>query len=463
MTAPAPFPPESTAALVRREVGLTVALAIPMIAGQVGQMMMGLADTLLVGRLGVTALAAAAFANSVMNVLLVLGIGLTAAVGVLASQAHGAGKAHEAGEVTRHGIFIGALAGVAMTLLCAGWIAAGGLTRAGQAPEVAAAARHFLLLLAVSMIPALVWQVLKQFCEALSHAWAPMGIMAGAVALNVLLNWMFIYGHLGAPALGLTGSGLATLLARTAMMLALILFAWRTGALRAALPAGWREWAAPLSGARLRAQLAFGLPVAGQLGLEVGAFAAAALMMGWWSAQALAAHQIAIVCAATTFMFPLGLGLAVCVRLGQAVGAASSRRTLRVIGFSGIALATLMMGLSALAFLLLRYQIARLFVNDHGVIALAAELLAVAGVFQIADGIQVVGMSALRGLSDVKAPALIALASYWLVALPTSYLTGFVVGIGPRGIWIGLAAGLGFAAVCLSVRFHRKTGAERPL
>lgn len=450
-------PAESTAALVRREVGRTVALAVPMMVGQVGQMMMGLADTVMVGRLGVTPLAAAAFANSIMNVLLVLGIGLTAAVSVMAAQAHGAGNAREAGEVTRHGLFIGLAAGLGISLLCVGWVAAGGLRHAGQAPEVAAVARNFFLLLGASMIPALGWQVLKQFCEALSHAWVPMLIMAGAVAFNVALNWVLIYGHFGAPALGLTGAGVGTLCARCAMVIALAIFAWRTGPLRAALPAGWPEWAAPLRWARLRSQLAFGAPVAAQLVLEVGAFASAAVMMGWWSARALAAHQIAITCSAVTFMFPLGLGLAVCVRLGQAVGANSARRTVRVIGFSGIGLAALMMGLSALTFLLLRFQIARLFVDDRGVVALAAELLAVAGVFQIADGVQVVGMSALRGLSDVKAPVLIALASYWLVALPTGYIAGFGFGFGPRGIWIGLAAGLGFAAVCLSLRFHRRT------
>lgn len=450
-------PAQSTAALVRREAGRTIALAIPMMAGQVGQMMMGLTDTLVVGRLGVTPLAAAAFSNCIMNVLLVGGIGVTAAVSVLAAQSHGAGRAREAGEVTRHGVFIGLVVGLAMTALCLAFVGCGGLGWAGQAPEVAAASRHFLVLLSVSLIPALVWQVLKQFCEALSHPWAPMGIMAGAVALNAGLNWMLVYGRLGMPALGLTGSGLATLTSRIVMMLALIVYLGRVGNLRAALPVGAREWFAPLRMERLRAQLAFGIPVALQLILEVGAFAAAALMMGWWSAPALAAHQVAITCSAMAFMFPLGLGLAVCVRIGQAVGGESDRRTVRAIGFGGIGLAAGMMGLSALVFLLLRHQIAAWFVRDPGVMALAAELLAVAGVFQIADGVQVVGMSALRGLSDVKAPALIALASYWLVALPTSYVAGFVFRFGPRGIWIGLASGLGFAAVCLSLRFHRRT------
>ena len=451
------IPAESSAAVVRREVGRTVALAVPMIAGQVGQMLMGLADTLMVGRVGVTPLAAAAFCNSIMNVLLVFGIGLTAGVGVLVAQAHGAGKSHDAGEVTRHGMFIGLAAATIMTIGCAAAVSGDLLGHAGQAPEVIAQSRPFLLLLSLSMIPAMVWQVLKQFCEALSRPWAPMSIMGGAVGFNVLLNWIFIYGHLGMPALGLTGAGVGTLVARIGMMIALAVFAWRVGALRAALPAGWRAWLAPFEKERLRGLLAFGFPVALQLVLEVGAFATAALMMGWWSPQALAAHQIAITCAATTFMFPLGLGLAVCVRIGQAVGAQSDRRTVRVIGFSGIGLAAVMMAGSALTFLLLRHQIAGLFVHDDGVLALAAELLAVAGVFQIADGIQVVGMSALRGLSDVKVPVLIALASYWLVALPTSYIVGFTFHFGPRGIWMGLASGLGFAAVSLSLRFHRKT------
>jgi MATE family multidrug resistance protein len=185
---------------------------------------------------------------------------------------------------------------------------------------------------------------------------------------------------------------------------------------------------------------------------EAGAFVSAAVMMGWISAEALAAHQIALSCAAFTFMFPLGLSMAACMRIGKAVGE-GRLAALRSIGFGALAMSCLCMILSALVFSLAGPWLAHGFVDDPAVIALAAKLLVVAAIFQLFDGGQVVGSGALRGLADVKMPAAITFVSYWLLAIPGGYVLGLHTSLGALGVWIGLAAGLAVAAVSLGLRF----------
>jgi multidrug resistance protein, MATE family len=215
-------------------------------------------------------------------------------------------------------------------------------------------------------------------------------------------------------------------------------------------------WTAGFSTERFLKLLRIGAPVGLQHLMEVGAFVFAALMMGWVSADAIAAHQIAITCAATTFMFPLGIGMASTIRVGHAWGAGQHAR-LRRIGFVGICLAAVVMGVFALMFVLAGAPLARLFVTSPVVIALAAQLLLVAAVFQIADGVQIAAICALRGVSDVRIPAIVAIVAYWVLAVPMAYGLGVQAKQGAVGIWIGLAAGLAAAAIGLSWRFHRRT------
>jgi MATE family multidrug resistance protein len=270
---------------------------------------------------------------------------------------------------------------------------------------------------------------------------------------------VFIFGHLGAPALGLTGSGCSTLLARVSSVIALWIWLRRQPALRPLLPRPGDLLA--LSRDHLREMFRIGVPVTGQLLFEVCAFSTAALMMGWLGTVSLAAHQIALSCAAFTFMFPLGLSMAVGIRMSQAVGR-QQRESLRPIGFGALGLSTAVMGTFALVFVLAGGWVVRGFTADPDVAALAARLLLVAAIFQIFDGGQVVGVGALRGLTDVKIPMFITFIAYWLVALPGAYLLGFKTQLGAIGIWAGLAAGLACAAVLLGVRLARAT-AHRPL
>jgi len=441
-----------TVRLWRREVRPTLALALPIMAGMVGQTVMGLTDTIMVGRVGVVPLAAAAFVIAIAHLPLVFGLGLLSSIAVLTSQAFGARRPREAGEVLRHGLVVSAAMGLLAALSMIAL--APFLNRLGQPPEVVAAAGTFLLLFGLSLLPALVGHGCKQFSEALKHPWPPTLILLGGVLINLLLNWLLIYGHWGLPAMGLEGAGWATLIARTLMALVMLGFVLGAPALRAFQPVRWRS---PLSRERFRQLLNLGWPVAIQHFFEVSAFVFAAIMMGWISADAIAAHQIALSCAAFTFMCALGIGTAVCIRVGHAYGAAQYTR-MRRIGFGGVSLAAGIMGSFGIVLLLAREPIAGWFIGSPAVVSLTAQLLIVAAVFQMADGIQIVSISALRGLGDVRVPALIAVLAYWVFAVPVGAALAFPGHYGAVGIWIGLAGGLGAAALGLAWRFHTQTG-----
>jgi MATE family multidrug resistance protein len=433
------------------EMRRTLALGFPIMAGMVGHMLMGLADTVMVGRVGVEPLAAAALVNTVVHVPVVFAFGLITALQILTSQAFGAREPREAGEALRHGLLIAATAGVLTAVLMT--FVGPHLGLLGQPAGIVAACQTYLLYIAWGMVPALISHAAKQFSESLNNPWPPMLIIYASVGLNIVLNWVFIYGRLGAPAMGLDGAGLATLLSRVAMAVAMLAYVRTSRRTRDWLPPAWfGGWTA----ARLREQWRLGFPVGLQTLMEVGAFSVGALMMGWISAGAMAAHQIAINCAAFTFMFALGVGMGVSIRVGHACGAGLPSR-LRRIAFGGVLLGAGAMSLFALAFVLGGRTIAGWFVLDPAVIQLTAGLLLVAGFFQIVDGTQVVMVSALRGMSDVRLPVFIIAVSYWAVALPAAYGFAFTLDFGAVGIWIGLGLGLLTAAAGLTARFVRRS------
>lgn len=425
----------------------TLALAGPIIIGQVSQMLMGVTDSIMIGHVGKVPLAASAFANSLFGVVYVAGIGVLVPVAVLVSRAVGGGRGEE-GLIWRwHGM---ALALSYCLIASAGMAVLGTqLDRFGQPPEVVAEIHPYYALIALSLWPALLFQVDRQYAESRGRPMMPMLVMLAGVLLNVLLNWILIYGNLGAPVMGLAGAGWATLASRTVAFL--LLFGWvRAG------EAGDARVPRRLERGRLREMLHIGVPTAGCLIFESGAFSAAAVMMGWIGATALAAHQIALSCAAFTFMFPLGLSMALSMRLARAVGE-GRRERLRTIALGTYALSTLCMGTFALLFAFGGERLAAGFVQEAEVIRLAGHLLLVAAVFQLFDGAQVVGAGALRGLADVKIPTVVTAVAYWGVSLPLGYVLGILLGWGAWALWAALAAGLAVAALCLGWRFARLT------
>ncbi|MGF1677800.1 MAG: MATE family efflux transporter [Candidatus Methylacidiphilales bacterium] len=428
----------------------TVILAIPIMAGQVGQMFLGLADTLMVGRLGTVELAAVAFVNVLINIPIVLGIALSAALSVQVSHLHGEGDAQRTRQVVRNGVLLSVLMGLAMCagmlVLCPvlGWFR--------QPPEVLELVPSYLVWVALSLIPMAPSLVLKGFAEARNHPWPVFGIMMGGVVLNVVLNRVLIFGWIGVPAMGLTGAGLATFLARAITLYFLWRYVESSRTLEPGRPLSWRGvlvWKE--CGSLIR--LAF--PISGQMMLEFGAFAFATILIGSFGSVALAAHQIAITCAATAFMLPLGLSMALTIRIGNRMGA-GDYGVCRELASGTVLMGLAIMSITALLFMGCGRWIASVFSRDLEVVGWAVRLLVVAGVFQLADGLQIISMGGLRGLKDVKMPTVLVGVSYWLIALPLGCWLGFGLKWEAWGLWMGLAAGLACAALMLALRLHRK-------
>ncbi len=439
-----------------REGRATAILALPLIAGQLSQMLIAVADTVMIGRLGVTELAAATFANSVLYLPFMCGVGMTIAISIRVSEARGADDRATARGALRHGFYLSLAVGV-ITMLAV-WGIQPFLWMFRQEPAVVAAVPRYFLIVAASMIPALGAMAVKSHADAMNLPWTPLWILLGGGALNVALNWVFIYGHLGAPALGLDGAAVATLIARLATLAAMLRWCTRAPAMRDWVPARWfraPDWQA------VRQLVALGLPSGLQLLAEVGAFVLAALIIGSLGPVPLASHQVAITCAATIFMIPLGLSMALTVRLGEARGAGEIPR-LRPILVSGWAIALAIIAFTAQGFLFFNHDIARWFIADPAAIALAAQLLLIAAVFQASDAVQIVSAGALRGLGDVRAPAWIVFVAYWIISLPVGWVLAFPGGHGAVGMWWGLTLGLTITALALALRVWWKTAPPRP-
>ena len=444
-----------SASTVRRELGPTLSLALPITVGQVSQMLIGLTDTAFIGRLGAIPLAAAAFTQGVFGMFYVVCVGLLSGPGVFASRDHGAGNEASCASWLRHGRVLALLVALSAFGMLA--LASTQFERLGQPPEVIAIVRPFYLLVAASLVPALTFQVQRQFAESVGRAWGPMIIIVFDVGLNAVFNWVLVFGHLGFPRLGLIGSGCATLLTRLFAVLAIAIwlrFSREFAVLRGAPGSGWER-------ARFVRLLRLGVPAGVMLLFETGAFSASALMMGWLGAVPLAAHQVALSCAALTFMVPLGLSHAVSLRISRARGEGRTE-ALRAIGVGALLAGLVAMLSFAGLFTVAGGLITRTFTAVPAVSALAAQLLVVAAVFQIFDGAQVIGVGALRGLTDVRVPAALTFAAYWLLSLPLGYWLAFHTDLGPRGLWLGLAAGLAAAAVSLVWRFFHKTQNPEP-
>ena len=429
-----------------RECRATMALAFPLIAGQVISMLMGLVDTLMIGRVGTDELATAAFVNVLFHTPFVLGIGLCGAVSILVAQAHGGLNRKSMAAVFRNGLLWSVVLGVAMMLLMLACLPFLGLFR--QPEEVLALTPSYLVWLALSFVPMAPALVIKSFADAQNHPWPVLWIMLGSVLANVLLNYVLIFGHFGVPALGLAGAGIATLLARILMFVLMWIYLRRSFHLASSSP---ERWLLAPDVQISRDLFRISLPISGQLFLEFGAFSLGALLIGQFGAVALAAHQVTITCAATTFMVPLGLAMAVSIHVANTVAADRLDQTRDlVIGAHGIAL--LMMLTTAGTFIFGGEMIARSFTPDLAVVALAAKLFVVVAFFQIFDGAQVVSISALRGFKDVNLPTAMTLLSYWGGGIPLGAWLAFSLGLGATGIWIGLAFGLALAAVILTIR-----------
>ncbi|MCT4589879.1 MAG: MATE family efflux transporter [Carboxylicivirga sp.] len=424
-----------------------IKLATPVVLAQAGQMLVNVADTVMVGRVGTIPLAAASFANSIFINVLVLGIGISYALTPLVGKAYGAKNKEECAHWFQQGMYANIIIGILLTLLAGSiaWL----MPYMGQEKEVVEAAIPYYVLLVLSIFPLQIFNSYKQFAEGLSNTKVAMYITIGGNALNILLNYIFIYGKFGAPTLGIIGAGIGTLVSRIVMA---IVFYWISTQLRLFREYKQKKLEGFYKSAFMRIwQL--GLPIGLQSVIEVFAFSLGSIMMGWINAISLAAHQIVLSMASLTYMMSSGLASATTIKVSIFRGR-KDYPSIKFSAFASVHLVLLFMTSMGVIFLSLRYWLPSLFVSDSEVIEVAAGLMLVAGLFQIFDGIQVVALGILRGLEDVLMPVIGAGIAYWLISLPVGYLTAFVFDIGPIGIWIGYLSGLASAGIFLLLRFR---------
>jgi MATE family multidrug resistance protein len=428
------------------ELRATIKLALPLVLVQIGMMFMGVVDTVMVGHVSATVLAAVALGNLYFFNAIVLGNGTLMALDPIIAQAVGARDVDAVSRAMQRGLLIATgLSGVTALLLLP---AHGVLVLTRQQPEIIPDTTAYLRISIPGALPFLLFIVFRQTLQALHRVAPIVWTIIGANLSNAGLNWVFVYGHLGSPALGAAGSALATLVSRWLMAIALLVSAWPT--LRPHLvPLRADSWRL----VPIMRVLRLGVPVGLQQLLESGAFGAIGLMMGMLGTTEMAGHQIAITLAALTFMVPLGVGAAAAVRVGRAVGAQDQDRAKRAAGAAFLC-GMGFMSITALLFLLAPRALAALFTSDAGVIAVAGVLIPVAGVFQIFDGAQAVGAGVLRGLGDTRAPLIGMIAGYWLIGLPVSLALGFHTHLRAAGLWWGFVASLSIVALFLALRIR---------
>lgn len=418
---------------------------------QLGHVMMGVADNVMVGHIGARQLAAAGLANVAFNVLLLFGIGVSYAITPLVAAADGEQDTTKVNETLRHGLIINLV--TAFFLVGLVMAAKQLLYHLDQPVEVIALSIPYLEIITYSIIPVLIFQTFRQFSEGLSNTWIPMVIVLSCNLVNITMNYVLINGHFGFPALGLNGAGWATLISRVIMATSIVLFIYfspRFAAYRPGFKLG------NYSRALFNKMLHIGILAGAQFIFEVAAFDFSLVMMGWLGTQALAAHQIAINLATISYMTTSGLAAAATIRVSNELGK-SDYAGVRRSAFVLLGMALSFMTVWGIIFLLGRNHLPYLYVDDLQVIALAGPLIIIAGLFQLSDGMQVVCIGALRGLQDVKVPSVLILISYWVIGLPLGYWLGFHAGLGPVGIWTGLLIGLTLTASAMLWRFHSLT------
>ena len=423
-----------------------VRLAAPLILAEVGWMTMGVVDTMAVGRVSASAIGAVSLGTMIFYTIGIFASGLLLGLDTLVSQAFGAGDLDDCRHSLINGIWLAVFLIPPVMLIidaCNPLLAALGIE-----PSVLRDTRPYLRALNWSAPPLLLYFAFRRYLQSINIVRPVMITLVTSNLVNLLGNWLFVFGNLGMPRLGAEGSGWATCASRVFMMVILGLVIWRND--RAILRNAW----VPDFG-RIRRLLALGFPAAGQIGLETAVFATVTVLIGRLSATALAGHQIALTTVSMTFMMPLGISSAAAVRVGQAIGRNDPAGAARS-GWTGLALGGTVMSAAALTLLLAPHAIARLFTPDASIIAAGVILLRVAAFFQLFDGFQVVATGALRGAADTRTPMLCHFAGYWLIGLPLGSVLCFHVGLGAPGLWMGLSAGLILIGIVL-VAFWRRT------
>lgn len=432
----------------RSEGRKTLHLAFPIILGELSQMSLHLLDTAMIGFVGYKELAAASLVLQVINIPFIFGIGITVSVAQMVSMAKGRHDRQLVSHYFFNGILLCVVAGLLISLGL--HLGKNVLWHLGQDPEVVQLALPFMSLMSTSIIPMILFMALKQFADGLEYTKTAMVLSLSAIPINFFLNWLLIYGNWGFPRLELEGAGYATLITRTLIFVALAIVILKHRVFRPFMAVRKNQW--KLRRDAMKQLLKIGIPSSLQIGMEAGAFAVSGIIIGTISAQAQAAHQIALSCASFTFMVSLGLSQAGSIRVSNAFGAKQLTK-INFIGKSTLWLALIYGVLCCLVFTIFRWQLPTFFNHETEVITIAATLLLFAAIFQISDALQAIAAGLLRGVKDVNIPTLFIAIAYWVLGIPIGCLLAFYYNMGANGIWLGLIIGLSVSAIFLTLRF----------
>jgi len=440
-----------------KEFRYNLQLSFPVMLGMLGHTFVAFADNVMVGQLGTAELAAVSLGNSFIFIAMSLGIGFTTAITPLVAEADSSNNMSSGKKAFKHGLLLSSILSVILFLIIL--LSKPLLNIMDQPEEVVELAIPYLDIVALSLIPLIVFQALKQFSDGLSNTKYPMYATILANVINIILNYLLIFGSFGFPKLGIVGAAIGTLISRIIM----VYFLWMIFKSRSK----FKAYITNLNFRKIEKTISIklfnlGFPSALQMFFEVGIFTAAIWLSGVLGKNPQAANQIALNLSSMTFMVGIGLSVAAMVRIGNQKGL-NDFITLRRIAFSIFFLTLLIEIIFATFFLVFREWLPTLYLDQYDltnfkdnseVILLASKLLLVAAFFQIFDGLQVVILGALRGLQDVKIPALITFISYWIVGFPICYYLGLYTNLKSVGIWIGLFTGLFVASILLYIRFN---------
>jgi MATE family multidrug resistance protein len=423
-------------------------ISVPVILGQMSIVLMGITDMVMLGDVGKTEVAAVGLANQIYFLFMVMGSGTLAVITPMIASSKGAQNKLECGEILRTGIELSFIISIALSVFLI--LIGENFYIFRQPEEIEDVSKIYLRILTLSTVPLMLFFALKQYTDGLSMTKPPMVITIIAVLLKAFLNWIFIYGQFSFPPMDAKGAALATLICRIFMALALVVYIFNNKKYEKFLPHLISRFNTfPLIVKILR----IGIPGGFQMFFEMGAFAATAVFVGWIGTNELAAHQIALALAALTYTCSVGLSLTGTIKVAHAFGEGDNKG---IIKWSKISLFAILifMFMCFVLISIFRENFAAFFIDESSVIKIASSVLLLAGLFQISDGLQLLGLSMLRSVNDVNLPTVITLFSYWALGLPASYLIGIYAGYGLMGIWVGLFLGITVSAILLFIRFY---------
>jgi len=440
---------------IKKEAGILMKIGLPVVITQLLQMSMSFVDTVMAGHLSAQDLAAVAVGNAILMPVVVLCLGCMMAVTPIVAQNVGGRRIEQIGKNARQVLWLSLILSIPCFFILRnlGFM----MTFLGVTEEIIPVATGYLKAISWGIFPAFAYGALRYFNEGLSVTRPAMYIAIIGVLVNIPANYILMFGKLGFPQLGAIGTGYASAIVFTIMCIAMV---WFTASFDSFKRFEIFNYFRLPEKKYLSELLKVGVPIGISSAMEVTMFAAVSLLVSTLSTVAIAGHQVAINFASICFMIPFGLSVAISARVGNSVGRGKIEEA-RFRGYVGVAICILLMCVTATILLVFPEQIARIYTRDTEVISVAVQLLILAAIFQISDGLQVAGFGALRGLKDTKIPMIVNLIAYWMIGIPVAYFLGFNFELGAPGLWMGLIAGLTIAGILHNLRFYFKTGPDR--